>query len=36
MKYEEIKINTHFCLILGKLGNAFGLAALGIAILGGF
>jgi hypothetical protein len=36
MVYEQLKIQTHFCLIIGKIGNTFGLIALAIAIFGGF
>jgi hypothetical protein len=36
MVYEQLKIQTHFCLIIGKIGNALALVALVLVIFGGF
>lgn len=36
MVYEQLKIRTHFCLVMGKLGNALVLVALVLVIFGGF
>lgn len=36
MIYEQIKIKTHFCLIIGKAAQAATLIALAVFMFGGF
>ncbi len=37
MQYKDLEVGyNQFSFIMGKVGNAFGLAALALAIFGGF